>query len=89
MTQEFIIHLIRESFYTLILISAPVLLTSMVIGLVISIFQAATSIQEFTLSFVPKLIVIAMVIVLTLPWMIETLMSFTLTVFHQIPALVH
>jgi len=89
MTEEFIIHLIRESFYTLILISAPILLTSMIVGLVISIFQAATSIQEFTLSFVPKIIVIAMVLVLTLPWMIETLMTFTLSIFNQIPALVH
>jgi len=88
MTEEFIIHLIRESFFTLIMIAAPVLITSMVIGLVISVFQAATSIQEFTLTFVPKLIVIAIVLVLTLPWMIETMLTFTITLFNQIPGLV-
>jgi flagellar biosynthetic protein FliQ len=89
MTEEFIIHLIREAFYTLILIAAPVLVASMVVGLAVSIFQAATSIQEFTLTFVPKLIVIAIVLVMTLPWMMETLMSFTISIFNQIPMLVH
>jgi flagellar biosynthesis protein FliQ len=88
-TEEFVIHLVREAFYTLILISSPVLLVSMVVGLVISIFQAATSIQEFTLTFVPKLIVIAIVLVIALPWMMETLLSFTITLFNQIPMLVH
>jgi flagellar biosynthetic protein FliQ len=53
------------------------------------VFQAATSIQEFTLTFVPKLVVIAVVLVLTLPWMIETMMSYTIMLFSQIPALVH
>ena len=89
MTEEFVIHLVREAFYTLILIASPVLLVSMVVGLIISIFQAATSIQEFTLTFVPKLIVIAIVLVISLPWMMETLLSFTLTLFNQIPTLVH
>ena len=89
MTEEFIIHLIRESFYTVLLVSAPILLVSMVVGLVISIFQAATSIQEFTLTFVPKLIVLAVMLVITLPWMMETLISFTLSLFTQIPTIVH
>jgi flagellar biosynthesis protein FliQ len=88
-TEEFVIHLVREAFYTLILVSSPVLLVSMVVGLVISIFQAATSIQEFTLTFVPKLIVIAMVLVIALPWMMETMLSFTIALFNQIPMLVH
>ena len=89
MTQEYIIHLVRETFYTLLLLASPVLIVSMVSGLIISIIQAATSIQEFTITFVPKLILIALVIVLMLPWMMETLMSFTINLFNQIPALVH
>jgi flagellar biosynthetic protein FliQ len=89
MNEEFVIHLIRESFYTLILISSPVLFVSMFVGLIISVFQAATSIQEFTLTFVPKLIVIAIVLVVTLPWMIETMLTFTITLFNKIPGLVH
>ena len=89
MTEEYIIHLMREAFYTLFILSAPVLFASMIVGLLISIFQAATSIQEFTLTFVPKLVVIAIVLVMTLPWMIETMLSFTISLITQIPALVH
>lgn len=89
MNTEFVVHVFREAFYTAMLVSAPLLLSSLLIGLVISILQAATSIQEFTLSFVPKLVVIAFVLVLTLPWMIDTMLSFTTNLFQQIPSLVH
>jgi flagellar biosynthesis protein FliQ len=87
MTEDFIVHLFREAFYTALLISAPVLLSSLVVGLLISIFQAATSVQEFTLTFVPKIIVVAIVIVLLLPWMMDTVVSFTQNLFKQIPML--
>ena len=89
MTEDFIIHVFREAFYTLVLISAPTLLISLVVGLIISIFQAATSIQEATLTFVPKIIVMAAVIVLTLPWILDVLISFTVNLFSQIPTLGH
>lgn len=88
MNEAYIVHLLREAFYTMLLISAPTLLVSMVIGLIVSIFQAATSIQEFTLSFVPKLVLIAVVLVLTLPWILETMISFTVGLFQQIPSVV-
>jgi len=87
MTEDFVVNLFRESFYTTLLISAPILLSSLVVGLIISVFQAATSIQEFTLTFVPKVVVAAIVLILTLPWMMEVLISFTLNLFNQIPAL--
>lgn len=87
MTEDFIIHIFREAFYTLLLISAPTLLVSLVVGLIISIFQAATSIQEMTLTFVPKIIVMAITIVLTLPWILDVLMSFTVNLYSQIPSL--
>jgi len=67
MSEQYIVYLFRETFYTTLLVSAPVLVVSLVVGLLISIFQAATSIQEFTLTFVPKLIAVAIVLVLTLP----------------------
>jgi flagellar biosynthetic protein FliQ len=89
MSEEFIVHMFREAFYTALLISAPVLLASLVVGLVISIFQAATSVQEFTLSFVPKIVVVAIILVLMLPWMMETLIAFTQNLFQQIPTLGH
>lgn len=89
MTVEFVVHLFRETFFTAMLVAAPVLLASLLVGLFISVLQAATSIQEFTLTFVPKLIAIAVVLVLTLPWMIDTLLAFTVGLFQQIPTLAH
>lgn len=89
MNTEFIVHVFREAFYTALLVSAPVLLVSLLVGLLISVFQAATSIQEFTLSFVPKLVAIAAALVLMLPWMIDMMIMFTTNLFQQIPSLVH
>ncbi len=89
MSQEFVIYVFREALYTALLVSAPLLIVSLVVGLLISIFQAATSIQEITLTFVPKLVVIAVVAVLTLPWMIDVIVSFTTGLFNNIPALGH
>ncbi len=88
MTEEFVIHLMRETFYTILLVSAPVLIVSMIIGLFVSILQAATSVQEFTLTFVPKLIVVAIVLVIALPWMLDVVKSFTISLFEQIPSLI-
>jgi flagellar biosynthesis protein FliQ len=87
MTEDFVVNLIRETMYTMLLISAPVLLVSLIVGLIISILQAATSIQEITLTFVPKVVVIAIVLVLTLPWMMDVLVSFTINLFSQLPTL--
>lgn len=89
MSEQFIVYLVREAFYTTLLVSAPILLLSLVVGLVVSVVQAATSIQEFTLTFVPKLLVIAVVTVLTLPWMMDVMISFTANLFNQIPSLAH
>ena len=89
MSQEFVIYVFREALYTALLVSSPLLIVSLVVGLLISVLQAATSIQEITLTFVPKLIVIAIVAVLTLPWMIDVIVSFTTGLFNNIPALGH
>jgi flagellar biosynthesis protein FliQ len=85
MTEQFIIHLAREAFFTAFLVSAPILIASAIVGLIISIFQSATSINEMTLTFVPKLIVIAIVLVIALPWIIDVFVSFTREIFNQIP----
>lgn len=68
-------------------LAAPILLVSVVVGLVISVLQAATQIHEQTLSFVPKLIAIAIVLVIFGPWMMETLNDFTVYIFHQMVTL--
>jgi flagellar biosynthetic protein FliQ len=70
-------------------VSAPILIVSLLVGLVISIFQAATSIQEYTLTFVPKIIAVAIITVLLLPWMMDIMMSFTLNIFNQMPLMAH
>lgn len=87
MSEQYVVYIVREAFYTTLLVSAPILLVSLVVGLVVSVIQAATSIQEFTLTFVPKLIALAVVLVLTLPWMMDTMISFTLNLFNNIPTL--
>lgn len=87
MSEDFIIHIFREAFYTMLLVSAPVLIVSLLIGLIISVFQAATSIQEFTLTFVPKLIAVAVVVILTLPWIMDIMVTFTINLYAQIPNL--
>jgi len=89
MTEEFVIHIAREVFYIALLVSAPILGLSLVVGLIISIFQAATSIKEMTLTFVPKIIVVAIVAILTLPWMLDVVVSFTVNLFNMIPTIAH
>lgn len=77
MTEEIVIEVLKEVFYTTFIILLPVLGVSLVVGIIISIFQAATSIQEMTLTFVPKIFVTAITIILLMPWMIDKVVSFT------------
>lgn len=87
MTQEFVIGIARNAFYTILLVSAPVLVVSIVVGLIISIFQAATSINEMTLTFVPKIIAIGVVLILMLPFMMQKFIAFAQYIFNIIPTL--
>ncbi len=68
---------------------APVLVVAVVVGLVVSIFQTVTQIQEATLTFVPKIIASVLVLILTLPWMVNVFIERTNELFAQIPALIH
>lgn len=79
-----VISLVRDAFYYTVLIVGPILLVSLVVGLTISIFQAATSISEQTLTFVPKLLAVFIVIVLMLPYMITHIKTFAVEVFTRI-----
>ncbi|HOI28416.1 MAG TPA: flagellar biosynthesis protein FliQ [Melioribacteraceae bacterium] len=81
MTEELIIEVLKDAFYTVFIILLPVLGVSLIVGIFVSIFQAATSIQEMTLTFVPKLIATAAVIILLLPWIIDKLVSLTTRMF--------
>lgn len=84
MSDQMVMSIVRDAFYYVVLICGPLLLVSLVIGLVISIFQAATTISEQTLTFVPKLIAVFIVTVLLLPFMIGTLKTFTIEMFTMI-----
>jgi flagellar biosynthetic protein FliQ len=88
MTEELAISLLREATYTIFIVSAPILGVTLVVGLIISIFQAATSINEMTMTYVPKIIMVAIVGIITLPWMLDILIGFTKNIFNILPTLV-
>lgn len=83
MSDQMVISIIKDAFYYVLLVSGPLLLVSLIIGLMISIFQAATSISEQTLTFVPKLLAVLLVTVLFLPFMISNLKDFTIRMFQM------
>ncbi|MFO1511379.1 MAG: flagellar biosynthesis protein FliQ [Verrucomicrobiota bacterium] len=89
MTPEFSVELITNMLFQAAALSAPILLTVMVIGLGVSLFQAVTSIQEQTLTFVPKVLGVVALLVVLLPWMLRTLIEFTRAVIERIPSMVN
>lgn len=88
MTPETIITLGQRGLELAILVSAPMLLTGLVVGVLVSMFQAATQINEMTLTFVPKLLAVAAVLLLAGSWMLGLLIDFTQTLFKEIPNLI-
>ncbi|TFH43811.1 MAG: flagellar biosynthesis protein FliQ [Chrysiogenales bacterium] len=87
MTDATVIAVMRESLMTVMIVSAPILGVGMFVGLVIAIFQTTTSIQEQTLTFVPKIIAIFMVLIIFGAWMIRTLVNYTNHMFSLIEKL--
>ena len=87
MTDVIVIKVLRESIMTVIIVSAPVLGIGMVVGLIVSIFQTTTSIQEQTLTFVPKILAIFGSIILFGAWIIRTLINYTYHIFSMIEKL--
>ncbi len=82
-----VIDLIREAMWVAVMVSAPLLTVALAVGLFIGVIQAATSVNEATLSFIPKLIAIAFTVVIFGSWQIGTLIDFTQHIFERIPAL--
>ena len=85
MMQEELIGLGIETFKIALILSLPALLVGMFLGLAVSIFQATTQINEMTLSFIPKIIGIVIIIILTMPWMMNEMQDFTIRMFNMIP----
>ncbi len=84
MSLDLVISILSEAFYIVLLILLPVLGAGLIVGVIISIFQAATSIQEATLTFVPKIIITAVAIIVALPFMADKLIGFTHKIFNLI-----
>jgi flagellar biosynthetic protein FliQ len=82
---DFIVGIMAETIRLTLMISAPVLLVGLVVGVAISLLQAVTQVQEMTLVFVPKIVACLVVLVAALPWMINLLVSFTHNLFSNIP----
>ncbi len=89
MTPETVMTFATQAMKMTLMLSAPVPLVALVTGLVVSLFQAATQINEMTLSFIPKLLALFATMVLAGPWMINTFVDYMREVFQGIPALVH
>jgi flagellar biosynthetic protein FliQ len=89
MTEQFAIDVARNAFMIALQIGGPLLLSSLVVGMLVSVFQAVTQINEQTLSFVPKIMVVAGALALLGPWMATTLISYMTSTFNQLPALAH
>jgi len=87
MSDTTIISLALQTMLVALKLSAPILITSLVIGFTISLFQSMTQIQEFTLSFVPKLIGVGVALLVCGNWMLHTLVDFTVNLFESIPSL--
>ena len=88
MTPDTVIELGRQALVVIILLSAPLLLSALAAGLLIGLFQAATQIQDMTLSFIPKLIILVVALGITGPWMLRMLIDYTRKLFQMIPEIV-
>ena len=87
MTEEFVLGLGREALWTALKVSAPLLGVSLVVGLLVSVVQAATQINEATLSFVPKALAVLVALAFFGPWMLNTLVAYAALVFGALPTL--
>lgn len=84
MSQTFVINLFEQAVYTILIVSAPMLGFGLLVGLLVSIFQATTQIQEQTLAFIPKIIAVLLSMVIFGPWMLSHLLDFTESIFNNL-----
>ncbi|MFC1602408.1 flagellar biosynthesis protein FliQ [Pseudomonadota bacterium] len=88
MDADTVINVGQQALEVVTLLAAPVLLSALAVGLIIAMFQAATQINEMTLSFVPKLMVVVLVLMMTGPWLLRVLTGYTEQLIHSIPSLI-
>ena len=88
MTPEIVMNIGRQAIEVTLMLAGPLLLSTLVIGLIVSIFQAATQINEATLSFIPKLVAAFLILLLAGPWMLQLLVDYIRRLFESIPQLI-
>lgn len=88
MSHQLVIDLTRDAIMTALMIAAPLLLIALGVGLVVSIIQSVTQIQEQTLTFVPKLVLVGGAFIVGMPWLLQILIKFTTSIIRGIPAMV-
>ncbi len=88
MTPEMVTTIGQQALWVTMLIAAPMLLSALAVGLIIGMFQAATQINEMTLSFIPKLLVLVAALVVAGPWMLSVIVNYTQQLMEQIPSLI-
>ncbi len=89
MSPEFVTGFITQALKVTLLLSAPVLIFGLVAGLIVSIFQAATQINEMTLVFIPKMLAVGIALLIFFPWMLKIIVGFTQNLFMNIPTYIH
>lgn len=85
MTEEVVLSLGRDAIWTTVMLSAPLLCAALVVGLIVSVVQAVTQINEATLTFIPKMLAIVVVLVVMAPWMTQMITSYTTELFTSLP----
>jgi flagellar biosynthesis protein FliQ len=88
MTDDMVMKLAHEALITIAKLSGPILITTLGVGLLVSVFQALTQINEATLSFIPKIVIVGLIIALAGPWMLDIVTSYTTQLFEAIPDIV-
>ncbi len=88
MSPETVVTIGRHALEMTLMLAAPLLLTALAVGLIVGIFQAATQINEMTLSFIPKLLAMAAILAMTGPWMLRTLVEYTRNLIESIPGMI-
>ena len=88
MSHQFVIDLSREAILTALMVAAPMLIIALGVGLLVSVFQSVTQIQEQTLAFVPKLVLVGAAFIIGLPWLLQILIKYTTSLIQAIPEMV-
>lgn len=89
MTTEFVVGFGREAIEVALLLAGPMLAVGLVVGVLVSLLQALTQVQEMTLTFVPKVLSISLVVIVLMPWMAQLMIDYTTHIYTSLPELVH